>query len=77
MITRIVLAIPFLLFVSIPVLASEDGPKEILVPFGYEYVLKSDVLGEDRTLMISLPSGYEGTDSRYTVSFDPDQHRCW
>jgi predicted alpha/beta superfamily hydrolase len=70
------LVIPFLVLASLPMLTDQDYPREVLVPFGYEYTLHSDILQEDRSLLVSLPAGYQesGSDYPVLVLLDGSQH---
>ena len=66
----------FLLIVSLFSVSSLAGEIKNKIVIGETITIKSDILGENRLLMISLPSRYERTKKRYPVLYllDGDTH---
>lgn len=62
-----VLVTAFSFSLSLPVLVAQEYPREVLVPFGYEYELQSQILREPRPILVSLPAGYEESEADYPI----------
>ena len=65
-IKKIILKLIILVFFVMPSLAQEDGDP---VSIGTYRILQSQVLNEDRTLLINLPQGYDETTNSYPVLY--------
>ena len=66
------LALSFL-FAATPALAQDAGSESDAegrpVEIGRRYTISSEILGEDRPLLIGLPAGYAGSDEPYPVVY--------
>jgi enterochelin esterase-like enzyme len=57
--------------------ASQANPEQQWLPGPEKITLRSEVLGEERTILVRLPEGYEKTTRKYPVSelgYDKGQH---
>ena len=67
-ITAIVLAVPLFVLSLAGAVRGQDSDIQPL-SFGHATSVYSRVLGEDRTILVDLPTGYEYTQTRYPVLF--------
>jgi predicted alpha/beta superfamily hydrolase len=49
-------------------------PQRVVSAAYYQHIIKSQAVGEDRTILVRVPNNYENTDTRYPVVYMLDGH---